>query len=458
MGSRSIESAYSHLPLVLQDVAVSIQGARVLHRRHGRRFEASSRGYFERDSWSEDRILEFRDARRALALEQASRTPYYRELFESMGARWQDFVDEDAWSRLPILTKENLAQGIDRFRPRLARRDDTEVRTSGTTGVSLSMPKSANVDAEQWAVWWRYWGWHGIQRGDWCGLFSSTPVVLDDKGASRPWRLNLAGREIRFSIFHICEATVPVFLDALERFKPEWIHGNPSAVALFATLASQADASLSYQVKHVTVGSENLQGWQKDCIARFFGVEPRQHYGLTEAVANLSECEQGNLHVDEDFAYVEFVSDDVAAPSQIVGTSFCNSAVSLLRYATGDLAWPATDRCSCGRAGRVAESLDGRMTDYIVLPDGRRIASLAAPFHATEGLGGAQIRQSPDGSLTVLYVPTERWRPDSLASLESGLRLRIGEDVVVRFLQVSEIPRTLGGKTPLVVSEYVEGH
>jgi len=155
-----------------------------------------------------------------------------------MHACWQDFLDESAWRLLPILTKENLTQGIDRFRPRRGRRDDIEVRASGTTGASLSMPKSANVDAEQWAVWWRYWGWHGIQRGDCCGLFSSTPIVFSNKGPSRPWRLNLAGREIRFSIFHISDTTVPDFLEVLERFKPEWIHGNPSAVALFASLAS----------------------------------------------------------------------------------------------------------------------------------------------------------------------------------------------------------------------------
>lgn len=450
------EGVYRRLPVVLQDVAVSVQGARVLHHRHGRKFEAVAQGYFQRDSWPEERIIEFRNARRAEALQRASCTPYYRDLFASLDAHWQDFVADDMWQRLPIITKSDLLQGIDRFRPRLPRRDDSEVRTSGTTGVSLSMPKSENVDAEQWAVWWRYWGWHGIERGDWCGLFSSTPVVFDHGRATRPWRINLVGREVRFSIFHISEDTVPAFMGALERFKPEWIHGNPSAVALFASLACGCGASLSYQVKNVTVGSENLQSWQEDAIVAFFGVQPRQHYGLTEAVANLSECEQGSLHVDEDFAYVEFLPDASTTANQIVGTSFCNSAVSLLRYATGDLAVPATGMCACGRAGRVVESLDGRLTDYVVLPDGRRVASLAAPFHATEGLGGAQIHQSSDGSLTISYVPTERWRQESLADLESGLRLRIGHHVPIRFVAVGEIPRTQGGKTRLVVSDYME--
>lgn len=450
------EGVYRRLPVAFQDAAVSVQGARVLHHRHGRRFEAVARSYFERDSWPEERVLEYRDARRAIALEQASRTPYYRELFDRLGGRWEDFLPEEAWVRLPIITKDELLKDIDRFRPRPALRSDHVARSSGTTGASLSLPKSANVNAEQWAVWWRYRGWHGISRRDLCGVFTPTEIPIHSGANTRPWRRNIPGREIRFSIFHINERMMPQYIEALERFKPVWIHGNPSALALLATLFIEQGCMLSYELKHVTVGAENLQTWQGDCIRDAFGVSPVQHYGLTEAVANLSECECGNLHVDEDFAFVEFVDDPYSTRKEIVGTCFCNGAVSLVRYATNDLATPLSDGCPCGRWGRVVESLDGRLTEYVTLPGGQRVARLDEAFHYREGLAGAQIRQVADGSLIVLYVPTERWGPHSLVSLEDGLRMRVGHEVPINFEQVAEIPRTARGKTRVVVSEYAQ--
>jgi phenylacetate-CoA ligase len=173
---------------------------------------------------------------------------------------------------------------------------------------------------------------------------------------------------------------------------------------------------------------------------------------LAEAVANISQCPAGHLHVDEDFSYVEFLPD-VDGMSRIVGTSFSNRAVSILRYDTGDLARTSNDVCSCGRAGRLVTSLDGRLTDYIVLPGGRKVASLATPFHDADGLREAQLYQAKDGNLVIRYVPISGGAVD-LNSLESSLRVRVGGEIKISFEQLAQIPKTKRGKTKLVVSDF----
>lgn len=445
---------YRYLPTWAQDIAVSGKGVLTRYHRYDAKFRRLLRGYLERAAWTSDQILEYRDRQLARSLERASRSAYYRDVFRSMGAQWQDFSSPTEFATLPVVTKAELVEDIDRFRPRPPISSDQTIGTSGTTGTSLSFPVSSNVEKDQWAVWWRYRAWHGIERGERCGLFASAPVVHGERW-SRPYRVDWVNRDVRFSIFHVSDQSAPRYVAALDRTSVSWIHGNPTAIALLAWHMNEQGLKLARQLRWVTVGSENLLPWQRQAIINAFGCAPIQHYGLAEAVANISECPHGNLHVDEDFSYLELVEQDDDGLSAIVGTSFSNDAVSVLRYHTGDLVRLKDGRCSCGRWGRLVDSLDGRLTDYVVLPGGKRVASLAAPFHATKGLRAAQLYQAPTGDLVVRYVPAGAGiSPEALSGLERELRLRVGQAIAISFEQWSDIPRTKRGKTKLVVSDY----
>lgn len=444
---------YKYLPTLIQDIAVTFKGYCVYNKRYNRLFKKFYKGYLERQSYSKDEIINYRFEKRKMALFRASKTLFYRNFFSQTGASWRDFVDDANFSKLPIVRKEDLSENIDKFRCRPVAKSDDILRTSGTTGTSLEIPISSNVEPDQWAVWWRYRNWHGLTRNTLCGLFSSTPIVFDEN-SKRPYRLNLIGNEIRFSIFHISEDNAKYYVDCLNRYKPIWIHGNPTAISLLSFYINKLRLVINYDLKIITIGSENLLPWQKKEIENAFNLSPIQHYGLSEGVANFSECVNGNIHVDEDYSYVEFIPESDCDSFKIVGTCFSNEAISLLRYDTGDLACITDDTCSCGNHGRIVKSLDGRLTDYITLPNGQKVASLAAPFHSTPGLAGAQLYQANDGSLTVRYVPGFQWKNEYLIDLEYRLRLRVGKNIQLNFHRVQNIEKTERGKTKLVISDY----
>lgn len=443
---------YKYLPERLQDLAVTYQGWRLARARFGESFQKSFQGFSERSLWSHEEILEYRRKKILECLYRASLTPFYSRVFSDLGMRWQDFEDPENFSLIPIVSKKDIQSHIDEFRPRKGVLSDSVIKTSGTTGESFSFPISKNVEPNQWAVWWRYRNWHGVKKGDRCALFASAPVIQGKLG-DRPWRYNRLGNEYRFSIFHISRDTAKLYVDSLNSIRPSWVHGNPTAISLLASYILELELSLAFQLKCVTVGSENLLGWQESVIEKAFGSKVVQHYGLAEAVANISECEFGNLHTDEDFSYVEYIGEEEGGVCSIVGTPFDNYALSILRYDTGDLATLSSVECPCGHPGRVVKNLDGRLTDYVVLPNGDKVASLAAPFHSADGLAGAQIYQGANGELTVRYIPGIGWDESYLLKLESELRLRVGTDVALSFQQVAEIEKTSRGKMKLVISE-----
>ena len=135
------------------------------------------------------------------------------------------------------------------------------------------------------------------------------------------WRKNLSGRQLLFSGYHVSLQHLPAYVEELRRARLPWLHGYPSVLALLAAHLLDRGEDLGYLVEKVTLGAENLLPQQKEIIERAFGVRPRQHYGLTEAVANISECERGNLHVDEDFSAVEFIPIGEGTRHRVIGTS-----------------------------------------------------------------------------------------------------------------------------------------
>lgn len=446
------EAIYFRSPALVQNALSSAAGAGVDRARYRGTYEEAEQEYLERGTWSDEALAAFARSRRAQVLALASHTSYYRDVFASLGAEWYELVEDAAFGQIPPTPKSDLRAAPERFSPRPTVSSDAVTRTSGTTGSSVEVLRSRSAVDEQWAVWWRYRGWHGITRDEPCALFAGRRIMRADQRAPY-WRHNVPGRELRFSTYHISPASAPAYVERLNRFAPRWIHGFSSAIANLATCVIDQGLRVTAPVRWVSLGGENVTALQMETIRDAFGVQPIQHYGLAEGAANFSTCTEGRLHVDEDFAGVDF-EPEVDGITRILGTTFANRARVLLRYDTGDLATLSEQsRCACGFGGRVVKSLDGRGDETITLPDGRLVGSPEDAFRTDLGVSQAQLLQRNDGSIVVSYVTSGAWASNSLARVESALREFLGQDIAISFREVDELPRTAGGKVRLVVKE-----
>jgi phenylacetate-CoA ligase len=432
---------------------VTAAGLEIRLRRYDRRFDELMRELRERERWTDERLREFRDERlRSFLIAAGAGSPFYRDLFRDSGfdPRERDLASALA-ERLPVLEKGTVRAAAGEIRSRAGGRGTVPQHTSGTTGQGLRFVTTRAALREQWAVWWRYLGWHGIARGTWCGYFFEKTLVPRDQRGPPFWRYNLFGRQVMFSTQHLSEANMAAYVGELRRRRLTWLHGYPSALAILAAYVDRESVDLGYEVKHVTLASENVLGHQRAAIRRAFGIEPRQHYAMTEAVANASECELGSLHVDEDFAHCDLVAEPGSERRWIVGTNFTNRAFPLVRYATSDLA-VAGQPCSCGRPGRVLR-VDGRSEDYVVLPDGTRLGRLDHVFKDAVTVREAQIVQRRVGEITVNVVPGDGYSRDTEEAFLDDLRRRLGDGTVVQVRHCESIPREPSGKLRFVISD-----
>lgn len=444
------EDVYLRSPRPLQTLLANAAAVKAWRNRYGVNFPALLGDYEARDRWSATDLEAYGDAQRALALARASRTDYYQAVFERMGAHWSELIAHAAFSEIPITSKQALRDRPEAFRPRPTQASDSVIRTSGTTGVPTELLKDGRGVEHQWAVWWRYRRWHGLELDTQCALFAGRRIMRDSQSAPF-WRMNYVGRELRFSSYHISRESAPLYAEKLNSEGFTWIHGFSSAIANLARFIVDDNIRIDAPIRVVSLGGDNVLPWQADLIEAAFGPRPIHHYGLTEQAANASVCPKGSLHIDEDFSYVELVGP-AGEPQRIVGTPFTNEATALLRYDTGDLTSPSSGPCLCGRSSALLEGIDGRGDETIELPDGRMVGPRRA-FRANLNLREAQIVQHPDRSITLRYVPGPDWTSAHENAVIDAVRLYVGNDLPIRCESVESVRKTAGGKLRLVVRE-----
>lgn len=450
---------YPRLPIPLQNLFCSLAGWKLRRMRFAGEYprllgEAKARTFLPAAE-----LLRYRDERLRRFVDHAvATTPYYRDLFARLRLNPSDIRSLADLEQLPILSKAEIQSRPLDFQSQAPGDRTYPSHTSGSTGAGLTFRITRASLREQWAIWWRYWSWHGLTPGVWSALFTGRSIVPLEQQHAPFWRINRPGRQILFSGYHMSETTLPAYIDELERRHPPWIVGYPSLLAAVAEHLVSHGRKLNYQVRWVSTASENLQPHQQMLIRAAFGVSPFQHYGNSEAVASFAECPAGRLHVDEDFSAVEFVpSADYGGGCRVVGTNFSNPATPLLRYEVQDMATPSDELCSCGRASRVVATVDGRQEDYVVLANGARLGRLDHAFKDLDRIREAQIHQARPGAITVRVVRSPEYTEVDERRLRAELAQRLGDSTEIAVEYHEKLPRTAAGKLRFVVSDLRSG-
>ncbi len=447
---------YLHLPVFCQNSLCSLYGARLIRRRYGNSYKALEQEVFERDRLTSEQIKAFARRRcQAIVQHAASTVPYYRRLFAEMHIDPQDIRGPDNLTALPILNKQTIQGSLADFHSDLKNRMRySTMHTSGTTGAGLIFPMTLEAEQEQWAIWWRYRARFGLDRNTWHAHFYGKSIVPFERSKPPFWRVNRPGRQILFSAYHMSEYNLPYYVEELNRRHLPWIQGYPSLLALLGSFMLEQGYELNYRPKVVTVGAESLLPQQKLVIEKTFGAPCRQHYGMAEGVANISECPEGNLHVDEDYAHIEFLPVD-GDSYRIIGTNYTNYAFPLIRYDVGDLAQleDPEKRCPCGRTGRLVRSIDGRKEDYVLTPDGRRIGRLDHIFKDMVNIKECQIFQEHMERVVFRVVRSKEYTGKDEKMLLREARTRLGNQIVIDIDYVGAIERTSQGKLRFVISK-----
>lgn len=390
------------------------------------------------------------------AMEQ---TEYYQHRFGECGLESDSINTLADLQRLPFLTKDDIRANKDRMVARnISKNALIPKKTSGSTGVSVELCIDENSNQWKRAVALAYDRWTGWDIGKRVGAIWGNPECYQN------WRLYLRNmlltRHIFLDTLKMDEPTMQAYHATLVKKKPVILFGHAHSLFLFARFMEQKGLS-GIRPKGIISTCMVLHGFERETIERVFACRVTNRYGCEEVSLIACECPQGNMHLNCNSLIVEFIRDGKPVlpgeSGSIVVTDLTNYGMPIIRYKVGDIGIPsAKGSCPCGCKYPVMESLEGRVADYVVTPDGKFISGISLTENFAMHLPGVkqmQIVQETVELIIFRIVKGETFSEQTVIDLDNLALARFGKRMRFAVEYVDSIQSEISGKYRFCISK-----
>jgi phenylacetate-CoA ligase len=402
---------------------------------------------------SREHIRAFQDHHvRRLVTHAYENVPYYRRLFDQHGVKPGDIRGAADLPRIPITSKralqslpveEIVARGIDPTRL-------VTHRTSGSSGEPFTIRRTWFEERLLGLLRLRATHDLGQRLTDRTAavVLARPPHPRDNQLPLRIFQSLGLYRKLQID----CLLPSEDILRALRDFRPDVLSGFAGVLARLAQTVSGDDCSV-IRPRFVAVGGEVLTPLMRRHITEAFAAPVFNLYASHEFNVIAWECrETGELHTSDDSVIVEVLKDGRLAAEgergEVVGTNLHAWAMPFIRYRLDDIVVKGSETCRCGRPFSTIRTVQGRMIDYFLLPDGRALHpyEIVVPLIDISWIRQYQLVQEREDRVVLRVAPSFAPSSRQLASLEEAVSARLGQGVEFQVALVPEIQIEVNGK------------
>lgn len=362
--------------------------------------------------------------------------PCYRQLYEQAGVIGLEIRTLTDIQKIPIIDKAWARAHFQEFRGAY------RLNTGGSSGEPTAFWADKNCWAREWAHMHMIWEMLGYDYHD---------LKLAIRGrnlGAKPFVYNPIHNEYIINTYLSVKDYASQLEQLFEKRNVKWFHGYPSSIYQFILeceggFGTEGTKHLFQNVKGLLLSSEFPLQYMKDKFNEY-GLKWISWYGHSEmcVLAYDRDC---------DNRYRPFATYGLAevVDGHLIGTSFHNFDMPLIRYDTGDLV-EATARTADGLVTEFAIR-EGRSGDFIEDKHGKKIPLTALIFgrhhQAFDVADYIQIGQNEPGKAT-LYITAKNGSFDGEISDLFDLT---NVDIDFEFKTIEKPIRTAMGKLKLRV-------
>jgi phenylacetate-CoA ligase len=245
-------------------------------------------------------------------------------------------------------------------------------------------------------------------------------------------------------------------LARIKSLRPDVIYGYTSSLRILAEQAISKGFKMP-QPKILVSSAELLDPPTRRLLTQAFGVEPVDFYGSIEFGWIAWQCpHRRGYHINSDCLIVECLKNGVPAKlgeeGELVITNLHSDAAPLIRYMSGDTGVMSEEKCRCGRNLPILVSVNGRLADCLVLPDGRKVSPYTVTCAIEEVSGVSRFRvvqESPDKIAVQLLGGSSGLSPEEV---RRAIEAELGSQVKISVDRVDSLPTEPNGKFKVVRS------
>jgi phenylacetate-CoA ligase len=455
--NRKIENIYYRLPVIVQDIAVSLYGLKL----RKERFEKAGLEMFQRlessRNFSHDEMIAYQEKEFvAIAKHAITTTTFYRRWAIEHKVNANDIKTLNDIQYFPVIEKAYLRQHSAEFRsehPALEKKQFV-LHTSGTTGSPLSVFTDSESRSKHYAFFSRLRKEHGLKASSKRATLFGRMIMLSAQDNPPFWRNDFFQHNLLMSSYHLSEKNLGHYYKKLQEYQPEEIFAYPSSIFAIANYINKHNLP-KINTKLVMTTAENLTSAQSEAISQAFSGSLINQYGCTEMAFFCSgqagktmtfEPEHGLIEVRE--ATGQILNQ---GKGELIATGLINYSMPVIRYLVGDLIeLGARD----AKGHQQLLNVMGRTDDIIYTKSGTPVGRLDPIFKGGNGITLAQIVQNPDGNILLNIVPDKNYQAQHGQSLTLELIKRLGNDVEITVKLVPDIEKSKNGKFRPVISNF----
>ena len=429
---------------------------------HGTKIQKYMKWLNKTQWWKPEELEELQNKKlRALIKHAYDNVPYYHQLFRKLDFKPEDIKKKEDLTKLPILTKsiaqKNYPAGL--RAKNSSNKNILPWSSGGSTGQPVQFFRDKNELSFDWAAAFRGWGWAGYELGDRYATLWDSPVVVTKHKKYLKQIEDRVRRNLFSSIYSLDNRSMDIFIEKLRKHKPKIIRGYSNSIFLLAEFMRSKEIC-DINPKAILTTSDTLFRYRRERIESQFKCTVFDGYGGGEAPAAAYECgEHEGYHISAENMILEFIKDNEQVSQGEMGkiliTNLNSHAAPFIRYEIGDIGKPSNELCPCGRGLPMIESIEGRINDFIVTPEGKAIHSYFFPelFKDMHSVKQFQVIQESKEKLLIKLVKTQDFSDKDGNFIISNVRKLVGDEMKIETEFVNSIPVTGSGKRRFVISK-----
>ena len=253
------------------------------------------------------------------------------------------------------------------------------------------------------------------------------------------------------------EKNLASYVRLINQFKPNFIHGYPSAIITLAQFMRRKKLHFEFKLKGIIGISENILEAQRSYITSTFQTRFFSFYGHSEKLVLAGECEKNNFyHIEPLYGFAEIIDFNgkpvmhAGQKGELVGTGFINHAMPFIRYRTGDLVELSGEKCECGREYILLKKIEGRWLQEMLVTKERFLVSITAlNMHSSifDNVAKFQFEQDEPGKAVLNIIKSNSFSENDGKLILTELERKLDNQIDLELAFVDEINPNISGKS-----------